>query len=316
MKSILLKCSLMAMIFLGISMACVSRAQNLAGDMALSIILIDGEDWQMVGEGYQFTDAACADADGNFYFTDVGKGTTINRISPDGKVSTFLENMPRISGLKFGPDRRIYACTQAPKKQVIAIEPASGNITVLADNVQPNDLVVSGKGYVYFTETGKGQVTIVDAKGEVRVGATGINKPNGITLSPDQGTLAVSEYGGSNVWVFRVEADGGLAHGEKFMDLRVPLGKKESAGDGMTTDTMGRYYVTSTVGIQMFDSTGRLGGVIANPQKKGTVSVAFAGPNLEYLYACSSDKVFRRKTKAKGALFYVSKMKGKAESAK
>ena len=32
------------------------------------------------------------------------------------------------------------------------------------------------------------------------------------------------------------------------------------------------------------------------------VSVAFAGPNLEYLYACSSDKIYRRKTKAKGAL--------------
>src|SRR5437667_8104652 len=47
------------------------RAQNLAGDMALSLVLIDGEKWQVVASGYQFTDAACADADGNFYFTDV-----------------------------------------------------------------------------------------------------------------------------------------------------------------------------------------------------------------------------------------------------
>ena len=38
-------------------------------------------------------------------------------------------------------------------------------ITVLADDVQPNDLVVSHKGFIYFTETGKGQVTIVDSKG-------------------------------------------------------------------------------------------------------------------------------------------------------
>jgi gluconolactonase len=54
----------------------------------------------------------------------------------------------------------------------------------------------------------------------------------------------------------------------------------------------------------MFDSTGRLGGVIERPQNKGTVSVAFAGPNLEYLYVCSSDKIYRRKTKAKGVLFF------------
>ena len=48
----------------------------------------------------------------------------------------------------------------------------------------------------------------------------------------------------------------------------------------------------------------RLGGVIERPQNKGTVSVAFAGPNLEYLYVCSSDKIYRRKTKAKGVLFF------------
>jgi hypothetical protein len=37
---------------------------------------------------------------------------------------------------------------------------------------------------------------------------------------------------------------------------------------------------------------------------KGCVSVAFAGPGLQDLYACASDKVFRRKTQAKGVLFY------------
>src|SRR6185369_6887910 len=186
--------------------------QNLAGDMALSLVLINGESWQVVSEGHQFTDAACADAEGNFYFTDVAKGTTINRIGPDGKVSAFIENTPKISGLKFGPDGRLYACTQAPKKQIVAFEVPAGKMAVLADNVQPNDLVVSRKSFVYFTETGKGQVTVLDpSNGGLRTGASGINKPNGITLSPDQGTLAVSEYGGTNVWVFRVEKDGGLA---------------------------------------------------------------------------------------------------------
>jgi gluconolactonase len=280
------------------------HGQNLAGDMALSLLLIEGEGWQMVSEGYQFTDAACADADGNFYFTDVAKGTTVNKISPDGKVSAFLEGTPKISGLKFGPDGRLYACTQAPQKQIVAFEVPSGKMAVIADNVQPNDLVVSRKGFVYFTETGKGQVTMIDPKGKSSSGATGINKPNGITLSADQGSLAVSEYGGTNVWLYRIEADGSLTHGERYMELRTPVGKADSAGDGMTTDTLGRYYVTSAVGIQMFDSTGRLSGVIARPQNKGTVSVAFAGPGLEYLYACSSDKIYRRKLKAKGVLFY------------
>jgi enterochelin esterase family protein len=112
--------------------------------------------------------------------------------------------------------------------------------------------------------------------------------------------LAVSEYGGTNVWVFRIEKDGSLTAGERYMTLRAPTGKPDSGGDGMTTDGQGRYYVTSHVGIQMFDSTGRLSGVIERPQNKGTVSAAFAGSQLEYLYVCSSDKIYRRKTKAKG----------------
>ena len=82
------------------------RAQNLAGDEALSKVLMEGEDWQLVAEGFGFTDAACADERGNFYFFDFGKGTGIRRIGADGKVRTFIDHAPRCSGLKFGPDGR------------------------------------------------------------------------------------------------------------------------------------------------------------------------------------------------------------------
>ena len=279
-------------------------AQNLGGDDALSQILINGEDWQLLAEGLGFTDGACADAEGNFYFYDLGKGTAIQKISPDGQLTDFIKDAPKCSGLKFGPDGRLYACTQGPKKQLIAIEVPSGKITVLADNAQPNDLVVSHRGYAYYTDTGKGQVIIVDAKGGIRTGATGINAPNGITLSPDQNTLAVSEYRGTNVWTFPVNADGSLEAGARTMTLRTPLNKADSGGDGSTTDTAGRYYVTSHLGIQVFDATGRIGGIIAKPTTKGCVSIGFAGAGHEYLYACASDKLFRRKTKTKGALFF------------
>ena len=279
-------------------------AQDLAGDMGLWKVLSEDERWQVVAEGYQFTDGACADAEGNFYFTDVAKGTTINKIAPDGKVSTFIENTPRISGLKFGPDGGLYACTQAPRKQIVGFGPDK-KLTVLADDVEPNDLVVTFKGDVYFTETGKKQITLLDRHGKIRAVDVGISAPNGISLSPDQGTLAVSDYRGTNVWVFRIETNGDLTAKAPYMTLRAPLAKPDiSAGDGMTTDTAGRYYVTSAVGIQMFDATGRMGGVIAPPQNKATVSVAFAGPRLEYLYAASSDKIYRRKTKASGVLFF------------
>ena len=287
-------------VLLGLLPGGLVRAQNFPGDEALSKVLVPGEGWQLVSEGYKFTDAACSDAAGNFYFADVAAGNAVLRVTPSGGVSALITNTPRISGLKFGPDGRLYACTQAPKKQVVAFELPSGRMQVLADDVQPNDLIVSRKGHVYFTETGKGQVTWITPAGEVRVGARGISAPNGIGLSPDHGTLVVSEYTASNVWAFRVKADGSLDAGDRYMELRTPVGTPRSEGDGLTVDADGRYYITSAVGIQMFDWTGRLGGVIARPQPKGTVSAAFAGEGLSWLYVCSADRVYRRRLQVKG----------------
>ena len=174
-------------------------------------------------------------------------------------------------------------------------------------DVTPNDLVVSKAGWIYFTDTSAGQVIMVptSAKGmsRPRAASGGINKPNGISLSADQRFLIVSEYGGTNVWTYVIAEDGSLRSGERYMDLRTPANRADSGGDGMTTDTQSRYYITSHAGIQMFDPTGRLGGVISKPTDKACVSVAFGGANHEWLYACASDKVLRRKTLARGAVF-------------
>jgi enterochelin esterase family protein len=285
---------------------------NLAGDEALSKVLPDEGGWELVGDGYGFTDAACSDAEGNFYFSDLPKGV-LYRVNHEGKVATWLENSPKISGMKAGPDGRFYAATQGTvggppdeKKKIVAIDPATRQISDIATEVQPNDLIVSRAGWIYFTVTGAGQVQMapISAKemARPRVAAGGINKPNGISLSTDQKFLIVSEYGGTNVWSYAVADDGSLRWGERLMELRTPVDKTDSGGDGMTTDDQCRYYVTSHTGIQMFDATGRLGGVISRPQEKGTVSCAFAGPDRGYLYVCSSDKVYRRKTLAKGAV--------------
>ncbi len=280
-----------------------------AQDMPLTQVLIDGEAWQLVSEGHQFTDGFTADADGNFYFADVKGGTTINKIAVDGTVSVFSDNAPRISGMQFGPDGRMYACQGGQSGRIVAFDSA-GNVDVIAEGVKPNDLVVTHRGGIYFTETPKKQVTYI-APGAKPVAADvasvgdGPQKPNGIALTPDQGTLAVSDHGGRYTWVWRIEPDGSLAHRQPYITLRTPAPDLPSKGDGMTTDAVGRYYVTSAVGIQMFDPTGRMGGVIAAPSDAPVVSVAFAGPELSYLFVAAGDKVFKRKTKTKGVVYYL-----------
>jgi enterochelin esterase family protein len=185
--------------------------------------------------------------------------------------------------------------------------------------VQPNDLAVSRAGHIYFTETGKHQVSWVPAKThEVKAADTGIAGPNGITLSADQSTLAVSDSRGASAYTFRIEADGSLSAKEPYMTLRLaidPNGKFEqqspppykpaSSGDGMTTDLAGRYYITSAVGLQVFDPTGRLCGVLTRPQlDKPFTSCALSGENRAYLYVTNGDKIFRRLVEAQGPVWH------------
>ena len=62
--------------------------------------------------------------------------------------------------------------------------------------------------------------------------------------------------------------------------------------------------VTTSLGLQIYDPTGRMCGVLPKPSDKGMPSVGFGGPNLEYLYVLCGDKIFRRKTQARGAIFH------------
>ncbi|MCP5521443.1 MAG: SMP-30/gluconolactonase/LRE family protein [Verrucomicrobiales bacterium] len=286
---------------------------NFRGDEALSKVLPDGGqpgDWQLVGEGYGFTDAACSDAEGNLYFSDLPKGRIL-RLAVGSELSpeVWLDNGPRISGLKFGPDGRLFACVQGqgdnPTKRIVAIDPQSKEIETLATGVEPNDLVVSRLGFIYFTDTAAGTVARVPIRAHEMPRpapvAGGIVAPNGIGLSPDERFLYVSEYRGTNVWSFMLDAEGKVASGERSMTLRTPVGDEASGGDGMTVDAEGRPWITSKEGIQMFDGTGRLGGVVSKPSAKGIVSCVFAGPDRKWLYLCNADKVFRRRTLTQGA---------------
>ncbi len=286
---------------------------DLGGDMTLHRLLIEGEGWQPVVENLGFGDALCTDAAGNFYFSDLrGTAVGVYKIALDGKKTKLSDEA--LSGMKFAPDGRVYGC-QGAKKRLVAIDLATGALEVLATEVQPNDLVVTAGGLVYITETGKKQVTLINPRTKaVTAAAGGLANPNGITLSPDGGTLAVSEHRGGAVWTFRVNADGSLDAGAPTMAMRRPVDPKgefnrqepppylaAASGDGMTADEQGRFYVTTALGIQVFDPTGRLCGVLAKARgDRGEVSCVLSGPGRSYLYVGAGAGIYRRKVQATG----------------
>ena len=280
---------------------------DLGGDLTLLNLLILGESWEVAADGLGFADALCSDKAGNVYFCDM-KAPSVVRLGTDGTTKEICKES--VSGLEFNPDQSLLYGCQGAKSRVISINPSTGEVKVVAEGVKPNDLAVTSDGFILITETGTQQVTRINPQtGEVTAVDKGINKPNGIALSPDGGTLAVSDYGGTHTWTFRVNAGGVLDAKMPTMPMRLPIDPKgefkfneappyiqNSKGDGMAVDKVGRFYVTSELGVQVFDPTGRPCGVLPKPDKDQPLTTCIlAGADHSTLYIANGTKIYRRK---------------------
>jgi gluconolactonase len=267
----------------------------------LADLLIDGQDWQLVAEGYTFTEGPAVDKAGNVYFTDTLR-SKIYRIDDQGKAVLFVEQSFGTNGTMFGPDGRLYGC-QNGKKRIVAYD-SSGTAATIAENVKSNDLVVTRTGGIYFTDPENKQVWYIPPGGEPRVVDKGLGYANGLILWPDQATLVVADMRTTDLWAYRIEPDGSLKFKQAFYTLSAPDGKIDSGADGMTVDTAGRVYATSHLGLQVFDAQGRLSGIIAKPQTAWLANVVFAGPQLDTLYVTCTNRVYKRKINAKGLRYF------------
>jgi enterochelin esterase family protein len=283
-------------------------SDDLRGDLTLLNLLVPGESWQVVAENLGFADALCSDTDGNLYFCDM-RAPAIYRIrAADGTRAEIAKES--VSGLELSPDGSVLYGCQGAKNRVISINVASGEVKTVVDGVKPNDLALTSDGLILITETGAKQVTRINPKtGEVTAVDSGITRPNGIALSNDGGTLAVSDSGGEFAWMFRVNPDGTLDAKMPSMPLRLPIDEKgefrfnepppyrtASRGDGMAVDKQGRYYITSDLGVQIFDPTGRPCGVLPKPDGDQPLTTCIlAGADHSTLYIAHGSTIYSRK---------------------
>jgi len=283
---------------------------DLGGDLTLLNLLVPDQGWKVVAEGLGFADALCADAMGNVYFCDMKKPGIFRVEGADGSLTELWNES--VSGLELTPDgKRLIGC-QGSKSRIISIDIATGEVRTIAEGVKPNDLAVTSQGHILFTDTGAKQVVRVDAgTGKTTVVDEGIDKPNGIALSRDGGTLAVSDYGGDSTWMFRINAMGELDGKMPVMPMRLaydyqkpfefqmaPPYVKASQGDGMAVDKKGRYYVTSELGVQIFDPTGRPCGVLPKPNKGQPLTTCIlGGANHSTLFIANGNTIYCRELK-------------------
>jgi sugar lactone lactonase YvrE/enterochelin esterase-like enzyme len=276
----------------------------------LAQLLIPGEDWQLVGEGYGVTEGAATNAKGEVFFTDIPNSKAY-KIDLAGKVSLVRPDTQRANGQAFGPDGTLYAVATGTRR-LLAYDPA-GRESVVAENIAGNDVVAAHNGDLYVTNPGgtdpdAGKIWLIRRGQPPRAVDTGFRSVNGVTLSPDQTLLYAADYRAHWVYSYVIQPDGTLAHKQRYYWLHDADHLDQSMADGMKVDRDGRLYVATAIGIQICDQAGRVNAILPVPNNRIT-NLVFGGEKLDVLYATCGDKVYRRKLNTTGVNTWAAPLK-------
>ena len=262
---------------------------------------IDGEDWMLVSEGHGYTEGPAVNAAGEVFFSDV-RQSKIHKIALDGIVSLFAERSEGANGLMFDADGHLMACQM--RRQRIVRYDSAGKMDVVLEKAPCNDLVLFPNGSGYYTNPGAGDVYQFSKNGESKVVADKLGFPNGVITTADQAFLLVADSKSSWIHSYLIEKDGSLAHGQHYAYVHTPDADGEAGSDGMTVDDQGRLYVATKLGVQVFDQLGRCHVILTHPhpEKRKLSNLVFGGPDRDTLFVTCTDKVYKRKLKAKGVV--------------
>ena len=282
---------------------------------AIPGVVAAGTTVEVIKSGFTGTEGPVGLPDGSLIFTET-QANRITRIDKDtNQTSTFLESTNGSNGLGFDAKGRLISVQTVPGQTRIGVIYPKGAVATLTDNFEgkpygrPNDLVVAKNGGVYFSEPGPnatpGQpppapplapaVYYVSPAGRVSRVAEGIERPNGVMLSPDEKTLYVNNTSGEYVLAFDVKTDGTVGARRNFAKYSKvttsPAGGVTSGADGLAIDADGRLYAATAAGVEVFSPQGQPLGVI--PVSLAPQNIAFAGADKKTLYIVGRGAAFK-----------------------
>ena len=269
---------------------------------------------EIVTSGLRGSDAGVGMPDGSVL---VGANGGVIKVDADGKVTTLVEDSEQAAGLALDSKGRVIAAQYSKKVSVIYPKSSEEVLTASFDGkpyIRPNDLVVDKKGGVYFTDCyqigakrspddlPQAVYYIAPNKKVIKVAAD-VNRPNGITLSPDEKTLYVNDWDGPYLVAYDVQPDGTLKNRRNFgkFDLKQETDHGMVSGaDGLCIDNAGRTFSTTPAGVQVFSAKGEHLGNIEAPYDMPPQNCGFGGPGNSYLYVTGRGVVYRIHTLGAG----------------
>ncbi len=252
--------------------------------------------------GFKFTEGPAADKNGNVYFNDIPNNKTY-KVDLAGKLTVARKPSNHSNGLMVAPNGEIYACEM--DGQVTAFLPGKKARPVALKYKgkrfnAPNDLDLDKSGGVYFTDPAfrapdplpqnTTAVYYVSAKGKVTRLIDDLPNPNGVILSPNLKTLYVIPSGQKEMMAYPVLDSGKIGKGKVFCKLKQAKKGGNRGGDGLTVDGKGNLYITSRLGLQVFNPKGKMLGIISFPE--APANVAFGGKDFRTLYVTARTSLY------------------------
>lgn len=281
-----------------------SGAQVTSG---LEGLIREGEQVQLAGSGYAFTEGPSVDRDGRVFFTDQ-PNDRIYVWDQNSGITLFKENVERSNGTWFDREGNLLAAADL-NNSIVKITPSGELSTVYGKGYGgarlngPNDLWQDSRGGIYFTdpyfhrnywEAGRKQEQDIQAvyylkpSGELVRVIEDLKVPNGIVGTPDGKHLFVADMMGRATWKYTINPDGSLTDKTFFAP---------SGSDGMTIDEKGNIYLTAGR-VLVFNPDGQKIGEIGLPE--GPTNVCFGGEKRDVLFITARTSVFTLKMKVKG----------------
>lgn len=272
---------------------------------------------------FGFTEGCSWDRKGALYFSDVNNNKIIKYELGSNKFSVWAENTEAGNGTMFTRDGFLYVC-EGGARRVAAYNSDGKRIKIVADSYNgkklnsPNDICIDRNGGVYFSDPrygdirGKEQeidcVYYIHPDGEIIRAVDDRVNPNGLILSPDESILYVNDSWFPYIRAYEVQSDGTVKNGRNFARVELPPWNSESGvslirtgTDGMTIDQLGNLYVTTQVGLQIFNSGGERLYILKIPEKP--TNCTFGGQNNDILFITAQKSLYQIRTKMKGTQF-------------
>ena len=259
-------------------------------------ILIPGENWKLVGEGYQSTRGPACNAAGEVYFAD-STANQLHRINVEGRVEPWVQDAGWPHAVSVGADGTVY--TVSEKSGRIMAYDSKGNGRVVLEGLSGHSILARPDGVLYVTSNGNqahgpGSIWWIH-DGQKKEIDRGIKFATGLACRPDQWLLSVAEGHSKWVYSYQIGPSGVLLNKERFFPLHVADWEDDAGAESLCYSVEGRQFVATRSGIQISADDGPTQVILPVPDGSRVTGVALGGRELDQLYAFCGKRIWKRR---------------------